>query len=134
MTVPQWMIDTIQEARELYGVGGAEWHITATLSDKPGGNADNNGSCKPDSVYKNAKIELHPDLQDDEIGRHNIHHEVFHIAHSEVDEMVSHIIDNVDEDKQDFYRGLYREVYERMVQTVTRSICLHTGEKKTVDE
>jgi hypothetical protein len=133
MTVPQWMIETIQEARDLYGVGGAEWNITVSVSDKPGGKSDASGYAKTDSIYKNAHIELSCDLKDDEDGRQIIHHEIFHVAHSEVKDMVNHMIDNVDEDKQEFFIGLFDNVCERMVQTVTRSICFKVENKNDID-
>lgn len=130
--VSDWMLKHIQDARSLFGVGGAEWHITAKLTDKPLGTDECNGSVTVDATYLNATIELHEDLEDNDVARDSVYHEVLHIPHEEIDHLVAGIIGELPADVRDRYDTLYHETVERFVQRVSRSIC--AGLRKESDE
>lgn len=117
------MFDRIQEARELFGVGGVEWHVLVKLSDKPLGNDQNSGACRVDAVYLNATVEFHPDLADDETGRQVIYHEVLHVAHEEVDRAAGAMMDKLPRKERKILRKAYYELVERFVQRTSRSVC-----------
>lgn len=121
--LPEWMKEHIQDARGLFGVGGAEWHITARLSDKPAGSKGFDGSCWADATYLNAEIELNEDLPDDENGKEKIYHEVLHVAHQEIDQMAFDAMSHLPKRERKIYRNLYEAAVERFNQRISRSIC-----------
>jgi len=109
--IPTWIIERVQEARDLFGVGGPEWSITLKLTDRPGGH-EADGYTTTDPVYLNATIELWTGLQDDQNGREAVYHEVLHVAHSEIWRIIT------DKGETDDYRA----AVERFVTRVTRSL------------
>lgn len=128
--VKDWMVERIQEARELFGVGGADWHVRARLSDKPLGDAENDGSCQVDAVYLNATIELQPDMENNEAGRAIIYHEVLHVAHEEVDRAARAMMDRLPRKERKLLRKVYYEAVERFVQRTSRSVCAGVAPKE----
>jgi len=123
--IPEWIQEYIQEARGLYGLGGPDWHFFINLVKKPGGSKQFSGCTHTDLAYKNANIDLKDDLEDNETSRENIHHEVLHVAHNEIDGVVASMIANLPKDKRDFFREMYHDASERHVQTLARCICHH---------
>lgn len=130
--VPEWIIKQIQDARQLFGVGGIEWHITARLSDKPHGSDEFDGGCFIDSVYLNAEIEIKDNLENTERSRQTIYHEVLHVAHQEIDSVVRDLFKQAPKSSRRIYRKFYYEAVERFVQRTTRAICenLKAGESE----
>lgn len=62
--LPSWLIEYIQEARDLFSIGGAEWSIYTKLTDKPAGNSGNSGSATKDWRYLNATLEFSTELEE----------------------------------------------------------------------
>lgn len=121
-TVPDWMIRHIQDARELFGIGGADWHVTVLLSDRPGGHDDCDGFISCDPVYQNANIEMAHTVKDDETGRAEIYHEVLHAALENVARVADAAIGELPKRQRRIYRKLYRDAVENFVQTMSRSL------------
>jgi hypothetical protein len=121
--IPDWITKNVQDGRELFGVGGVEWHITVRLSDKPNGDKGCDGAVDVDAVYLNAEIELKDTLEDNEIARAEIYHEVLHIPHQEIDHWVHQIIRELPEEQGKIYRYSYDELVERFIQRISRSVC-----------
>jgi len=109
--VPDWIIDKVKQARDLFGVGGPEWSISLKMNDRPGGH-EAYGYTVTNPTYLNATIEFAADLKDDETGQEAVLHEVLHIALSEI----WHIIVEKDEIDE------YTEAMERFITRVVRSI------------
>ena len=121
--MPKWIDEAVQDARRLFGLGGMDWHFYVKLSDKPGGDEDNDGTIYCDSVYLTANIELNTNLKDDEVGFSAVYHEVLHAAHESVDHLVQEtIIKEVPEEKRELFKQLYRDGIENFVQRISRSV------------
>lgn len=123
--VPDFLISYIQQARDLFGLGGAEWHITAKLSDKPNGSAKTAGSASTDYQYLNASLEFIDTLEAGSEAREIVLHEIGHVAHAEVDNAVDFLLVQVDEDRREHFRELYNEAVERYLQRLSRSLVYH---------
>jgi hypothetical protein len=123
--IPDFLFGYVQQARDLLGVGGAEWHITAKMSDKPGGKESTDGTCSYDYRYLNASLEFNTRLEDGSAAREIALHEVGHIALSEIEEAFLGALKQVPEDRQDFFRELFDDAEERFLQRLSRSLVYH---------
>jgi hypothetical protein len=119
---PEWIIRHVQDARDLFGIGGPEWHIYVELNDRPNGSDSYNGFASVDYRYLNANIEFNRGLEDDEVGQQVIYHEVLHISHQVVDDVALDAINRLPEAEQEIYRQLYKDAVEQFIQRVSRSI------------
>ena len=122
MTLPDFLLAYIQQGRDLFALGGAEWHITAKLSDKPNGNPACAGSAKTDFKYLNASLEFADTLEPGPSTRGIVLHELGHVAHAEIDNAVDFILAQMDEERRDHFRELYDEAVERYLQRLSRSL------------
>jgi len=119
--LPDWMQDFIGNARSLVGIDEG-WHITGKLVDAPDHRPDTDGACWPDAVYLNARLELSRDLQPDEHGRRVILHELLHIIHAEMDEVVERLRDAEDQASRELLYELYNDALERALQRIGRAM------------
>lgn len=119
--VPEWIVQAAADARDLLGVDGG-WHVTVALSDCPGGDEENNGHCHIDTAYLNADIELARDLEEGREGRRIIMHEVMHITHSEIDQIVWQILAGLPKRERKQFKEMYCAAVERLLQRVTRAM------------
>jgi len=128
--IPEWIANYVSEARKLYGLDGYDWHFFITLVKKPGGSKKFAGCTRTDRAYKNVNIDLKDDIEDSETARENIHHEVLHVAHNEIDGVVATMIANLPKAQRAYFREIYHDVTERHVQTLARCICAQVKPKE----
>ncbi len=128
--IPDWMEKYIQEARGLYGVGGPDWHFSAEIKDKLKGHPTAAAFTETNFVYKNVNMYFLSDCEDDNKSRENCHHEVLHVAHVELDQIVDSIIAQLPKGKKKYFRQIYDDADERFVQTLARCICHHVVPKE----
>ena len=123
--IPDWLFAHIQQARDLFGVGGAEWHITAKMSDKPGGSSTSDGTCQFNFRYLNATLEFNTSLENNSNGHETAIHEVGHVALAEIEEVVEGIVMQIPEERRDFFREQFGDAIERYLQRISRSFVYH---------
>lgn len=123
-SVPEWLTDLVQDARRLLGVGD-DWSITVRVDRLPGGSPDNDAACEPDAVYLNADLTFAPDVQPGETAQMLVLHEVLHVAHAELDELVAVICAGLPKNEQIRMRDLYDDGVERMLQRISRAMVRH---------
>lgn len=122
--LPAWLIEELQDARQLLGVGD-EWHIVATVVDHPNGDENNDGMCCPDATYLNARMEFSRDLAQDANGRFVVLHEMLHVTHAEVDQVVDTALGGLSEGERGRMRELYEAAVERSLQRMSRAMARH---------
>lgn len=128
MDAPDYIIEYVQEARELFGVGGLEWHFFIEMTDKPGGDAENGGFCSVDPVYMNATLEFAESLENSVKTREHVYHEVLHVSHGWIDLVVRNMLQGVPESQREIYEMMYRNEVESFVQRLAR--CLVASSSK----
>lgn len=132
--VPDWIIKHAQAARDLHGLGGAEWHFFIEMNDRPGGHDEFDGVCSPDANYQNANIEIKRSIPDNERGREVIYHEVAHVAHADIDQVVERIWKALPKKERKLYEALYREAVERFITRSTRALLAAIRPQEVNDE
>lgn len=119
--VPQRIVDLVRDSRDLLGIG-EEWHIHGHMSD----DAMYNGyeaETKVDSEYLNATIRFSTDMtDDDEIARAVVLHELLHVAHSAIDDLVFALAEHVPAPTQALFESLYKAEVERFNQRLSRAL------------
>lgn len=132
MKAPEFIERLVQEARELFGVGGPEWRVIVRMSDKPGGKSETTAVTLTTYNYMESILEFNSTSEDDHDSREVAYHEVLHIAHGFVDEAVESIIQQIDEDRREFFRGYYKDEMEKFVTRISRSVAYGLRAKKDV--
>lgn len=128
--IPDWMEKYIQEARGLYGVGGPDWHFSAEIMDELEGHPTAAATTKTNYAYKNVEINFLSGYEEGEKAREDCHHEVLHVAHVELDQIVDSITAQLPKGKRKYFRQIYDDANERFVQTLARCICHHVVSKE----
>lgn len=122
--LPAWLVEEVQDARRLLGVGD-DWHITVQVVDHPNRDENNDACCRPDVTYLNATMEFARDLVQDEHGRFVVLHEMLHITHAEIDQVVETALAGLVEGERGRMRELYEAVVERSLQRMSRAMVRH---------
>lgn len=120
---PDYVKEYIQEARNIFGLNGPEWHFTILMTDRPGGRGNSDGWCLSDGVYMNADIEIREGIEDRELIRNHVFHEVLHAVHAEIDSVVEQMEDLIPKRERKVIRETYEKALERFVQRTARSVC-----------
>lgn len=120
--VPDYIFNMCQIARDVFALGGADWHINVKMSDKPGGENSNNGFTDVDVTYKNASIEFFDGLDHSDATLEIVLHEMAHVAHSEIDKAFYIARDSAPESERQGLDDLYRLAVERFCQTISRTL------------
>lgn len=107
----------IQEARQLFGLGGAEWSITGKQTDAPGGRIGPSGNTDTNARYMNATIELVEGAD-----REVCYHEVMHVAMYEIDILIEQIMAQLPEDRRDFFMEVFTDAEERFINRIVRNL------------
>lgn len=111
----------VDEARRVCGVGD-EWVVEVKLVEKPGISDDAVGFCRVDATYLNATIEFWDRLDGSAPSRRYAYHEVLHIIHQEVDDIVDIYKYKMPKSERKTFEVLYRAAVERLVQRLGRSM------------
>jgi len=120
---PEWLVKHIQDARQLLGLGGEEWHFTVKTSEKPGGTDDLDGQINVDSVYMNANIEIINTLEDGDRSQEVAYHEVIHAAMEDINRIAYMAIRAMPKGRRKTVRKFYNEAVERFVTRTSRTLC-----------
>jgi hypothetical protein len=122
--VPEWMRDALEGSLYLFG-GFNDWKIEVRVTDDPGGDRDWQGACGTNTRYRNATIELHRDLKDDDEGRTTVVHEALELAHAQLHQVVYRIIDeSVPEATRPLANALYNDARERFIEHTARGVVM----------
>jgi len=121
---PEWLVELVQDTRRLLGVGG-DWHVNLRVVDSPHDDPTNSAAVTPDGVYLIATIEVARDVENSDEGRRIVMHEVMHIAHTELDLIVSQILAGLPKRERRRFRKLYEDGVERFLQRTTRAMVRH---------
>lgn len=126
--IPTWAEEELQNARLVFGVGN-DWHVYANWVTVTQAGKESDGSCKADCVYLTANIDLRNKLEQGKYSQRVIFHEVGHVAHSEIDNVVeNYILESVlDDTQRQFFMSLYSEALERFLQRLTRGLLENFG-------
>jgi hypothetical protein len=129
--VPDWAKEAAQEAVNTFGLG-SDWHIFLEWVQNPDGLRTIAGSCKSDSVYLNATIELRNNLEPGPKAKRVILHEVGHVALGEIDRIVGgYILEAIlSDDQRETLKSLYVDAQERFLQRLVRGLVPETEQGK----
>lgn len=119
--IPDWLFTYIQNARDLFGIGGVEWSIHAKLSDKPGGSAGNAGWTHTNFKYLNADLEFLNTLEPSKQTFATAVHEIGHVALFEIDSAMDAILMQIPEERREFMEEQYIAAQERYLQRLSRA-------------
>lgn len=120
-SVPDWAMEFLAEWKELLFL--QEWDIDVRLSDAPGGDKDNHGSCLATSDIRHAAIELNVTIQDDDQWRQTIIHELLHVRLSPLQDFVDlDLIPELSTATQNMVKPMWRRILEPHVHLLAKII------------
>ena len=115
-----WLQTAVQDARDLLGVGGPEWHFFVSVEDNPHGCDRAAAATVVDCL--NVDIRFRPDLPLNNTTRQQVLHEVMHVALSSLDNIAFSFFDGSISGRGLLARRLYEDEQERTIQRVTRAL------------
>lgn len=119
-SVPQWLVDRVIMWQELLHL--EHWHIRIDLALCVGDDPDNRAQCHQQHHIRMATLTFRADIQDDEEWNAHIAHEVLHVAHAQVDEMVESLIEQLPEQMADYALKQYVNAIEPFVENMSRTL------------
>ncbi len=121
MTTPQWVTDFVNEWQGRLFLH--EWEIDVRLSDAPGGDNDNHGSCLATTDIRHATIELSTAIEDNDQWRQTIIHELLHVRLSPLQDFVElDLITELSNATQNMVKPMWRRILEPHVHLLARII------------
>jgi hypothetical protein len=135
-TLPEWAIREAMRARSVFGVDSKMWSIHMKASHNPGGKEDADGAVTISYNNYAANIEINDSLQDNQIGREAVNHEIFHISFAELDQIIKEIIEGLPPAQQYDATQRYINASERFTTKVVRCVLdsLDRGKLNESDE
>jgi len=87
----------------------------------------NSATCEAaatnDSAYYSANIHIRADIEDTRDWRETLIHEVLHVAHARIDDVVAQaLIDNLPGDAQPIAKEMYRQALEGFIELTAKSL------------
>ncbi len=135
---PGWIVKKVQFARNIWGVGGGDWHISVTMNDRPAFDPEAAGAVTVDLTYLNAGIEFSREAEEEEDEQWLAYalHEVGHIALEEIRDVTRKAIARLPAREQVLFSELMAEAHERFLQRASRGItsCVSTCKVEDDDD
>lgn len=120
MDTPNWILEVVHMARELYGVDGSEWYCEVRMTDTPGEDSTLIGHTTSQPFNHNLLLEFSSILENTEKGWATVFHEVLHAAMSAVDYVGEMAITHTLKSKQEILLDDLTREKEAFVSTLSR--------------
>ena len=121
LTVPPWVTETCNFW--MVRLRMLEWRVEVGMSLAPDGRVEVVGLATPDPDLNFGRITLRADIEEDIEGESYIVHELLHIKHSRIDEVVMKVLEpHIGDVPTELTNSLYRSVVEPFVYSMARSL------------
>lgn len=119
-TVPQWLVDRVMMWQEVLHL--EHWHIRIDLALCVGDDPDTRAQCHQQHRIRMVTLTFRADIQDDEEWNAHVAHEMLHVAHAHIDEMVESLIEHIPEQMKEYVLDQYINAVEPFVENMSRTL------------
>lgn len=113
--VPTWLRNRVADWKDKLGLWA--WRIHLKMTTSPYGMANAGGAVQLHGDTNEATIEFRVGIKDDEDGYETVTHEMLHVAHCRIDDVVEDVIINqLPEPARQMARDAYSGVVEPYMQ------------------